>query len=187
MQDQSYVFVPPASMQAGIEAGDFLEASEWNGLHGSGMFGVSYDGIRDVAATGTHHTQSNRLQQCLTCNIDFMQLLAALFKVKHIKHIVIAVPAVLYSSGSLLTSHLTFSQLCRVCRRLQGGPSRSAGIAEQTCSRCCVHPPQACINGGLGSCTESQASIGFQCVSNSKRQNGSMCPMTSKLSLRIVL
>ncbi|KAA6419035.1 MAG: guanylate kinase, partial [Trebouxia sp. A1-2] len=53
VQGQSYVFVPPASMQAGIEAGNFLETSEVNGLHGSGTFGVSYDGIRDVAATGS--------------------------------------------------------------------------------------------------------------------------------------
>ena len=81
VQGRSYVFVPPASMQAGIVSGNFLEASESNGLHGSGMFGVSYDGIRDVAATGRHHAQSNRPQQCLACNIDFMQLLAALLTI----------------------------------------------------------------------------------------------------------
>ncbi|KAL0028975.1 hypothetical protein WJX77_009213 [Trebouxia sp. C0004] len=53
VQGRSYVFVPSASMQAGIAAGNFLETSESNGLHGSGMFGVSYDGVRDVAATGS--------------------------------------------------------------------------------------------------------------------------------------
>jgi len=79
VQGQSYVFVPPASMQAGIEAGNFLEASELNSLHGSGMFGVSYDGIRDVAATGRRHTyqcmlraavhmQSCRSLTILACN-----------------------------------------------------------------------------------------------------------------------
>ena len=77
-----------------------------------------------------------------------------------------AMTAVLYSPGSLLTSHIMCS-LCRVCRRLQGGPSRSAGIAQQSCSRCCVHSSQACIKGGLGACTEPQASTGFWCVSNS--------------------
>ncbi len=68
VQGQSYVFVPPASMQAGIEAGNFLEASELNSLHGSGMFGVSYDGIRDVAATGRHHpyvVQPHAAMPCL--------------------------------------------------------------------------------------------------------------------------
>lgn len=54
-------------MQAGIEAGNFLETSEVNGLHGSGTFGVSYDGIRDVAATGRHQTWCTRMQQRLAC------------------------------------------------------------------------------------------------------------------------
>jgi guanylate kinase len=67
VQGQSYVFIPPASMQAGIEAGNFLEASELNSPHGSGTYGVSYDGIRDVAATGRHHTWCTRMQQCLAC------------------------------------------------------------------------------------------------------------------------
>jgi len=89
VQGQSYVFVPPASMQAGIEAGNFLEASEWNGLHGSGMFGVSYDGIRDVAATGRHHTWCNRTQQCLAYRIGIMLLLAASSKIEQMAQITV--------------------------------------------------------------------------------------------------
>ena len=52
MQGQSYVFSLPASMQADITASRFLEATQVASLHGSGLFGISYDGLKDVAATG---------------------------------------------------------------------------------------------------------------------------------------
>lgn len=52
VQGQSYVFSLPASMQADITASKFLEATQVASLHGSGLFGISYDGLKDVAATG---------------------------------------------------------------------------------------------------------------------------------------
>ena len=42
-------------MQAGIDAGLFLESNSVAGLHGSGLFGVSYAAIAEAAATGMLH------------------------------------------------------------------------------------------------------------------------------------
>ena len=46
------MFAVLASMQADTEAGNFLEASTVAGSHGQGMFGISFDAVRNVAATG---------------------------------------------------------------------------------------------------------------------------------------
>ena len=39
-------------MQAAIADGKFLETAEVNGPHGSGIFGVSFAGVSESAATG---------------------------------------------------------------------------------------------------------------------------------------
>ena len=51
----AYTFSPANQMQAGIDAGLFLESNSVAGLHGSGRFGVSYAAIAEAAATGMLH------------------------------------------------------------------------------------------------------------------------------------
>lgn len=52
VQGEDYTFALPASMQAEIDSGSFLEAATANGPHVQGMFGISFSAIRSVAATG---------------------------------------------------------------------------------------------------------------------------------------
>lgn len=52
VQGDTYHFVLPDSMQADKEAGKFLEANTVDGPHGSGMFGIAFSAISNVAATG---------------------------------------------------------------------------------------------------------------------------------------
>lgn len=66
MQGNTYHFVLPDAMQADKEAGKFLEANTVDGPHGSGMFGVAFSAISNVAATGTAY-----LSFLCTCQLAY--------------------------------------------------------------------------------------------------------------------
>lgn len=67
-QSVYYTFSPSSQMQAGIDAGLFLESNSVKGPHGTGLFGISFAAIAEAAATGMPSNDISNDTCCASCN-----------------------------------------------------------------------------------------------------------------------